>query len=283
MRALWATVAIGVAAGCSGGGVLQGPSSSSASSSSGSSGAVGECLPGASEQCPCPGIGNGLRFCREDAAWSGCLDCPAESSGAGGASTASGSGGNGGDGGQGGEVCVPADPAVACPVESCESVPDGCGGDIACETCSGPDVCYSGACCTPKTMQTVCNPPPGQPPCGFAPDGCGDSVLCGICSNPDAVCINNGCCVAAVSCAGHCGPISDAENCNAGALNCDLSCAGSMICLVNHRCSCPEIGTSQCPAGWYSRVCGPSPNADATALGAVYNGGNEWCFLNGTD
>jgi hypothetical protein len=77
---------------------------------------------------------------------------------------------------------------------NCGPVADGCGGLLACGTCSSPYICGgggtpnrcgnpfvsdSGLACTPKTCADL------NANCGLAGDGCGGTINCGSCSFPD--------------------------------------------------------------------------------------------------
>jgi hypothetical protein len=91
----------------------------------------------------------------------------------------------------------PCTPATTCPVgQNCGTAPDGCGGTIACGSCSAPQTCGGGGSanvcgCTPAT---TC--PAGQN-CGTAPNGCGGTIACGSCAG-GTTCAANVCVAVAV-------------------------------------------------------------------------------------
>lgn len=76
------------------------------------------------------------------------------------------------DGGCGAACCPTTCAALGA---DCGSIPDGCGGVLACGVCSGPDVCSGGSCvCPPATC--------GAEDCASVPDGCGGTLACGACN-----------------------------------------------------------------------------------------------------
>lgn len=104
-----------------------------------------------------------------------CGTCEAGTCGGGGPSKC---GIGGGDGGVGdGGVCVPT--KVACAVDDCGPIADGCGGLLNC-----PATCPTGQSCGGGGTPSVCGAPPcvkatcGTQNCGFIADGCGGVVSC---------------------------------------------------------------------------------------------------------
>ena len=91
------------------------------------------------------------------------------------------------------KVCVP---ATSCPVgQECGYAPDGCGGLVACGTCSDGKSCGAGdPPIANKCGKVTCAPHkcPSEIACGFASDGCSGVAACGSCP-PGQTC-NNGKC-----------------------------------------------------------------------------------------
>ncbi len=83
--------------------------------------------------------------------------------------------------------CVPT--TCAAQGKECGTMPDGCGGQISCGTCSGAltcggggvaNVCGTGTICTPTTCTAE-----GKN-CGGISDGCADVINCGTCPAPQS-------------------------------------------------------------------------------------------------
>jgi hypothetical protein len=85
------------------------------------------------------------------------------------------------------DICSNCVPATTCPAgDDCGSVSDGCGGTIACGTCTLPQTCGGGSAANPN--QCGCSPTitscPAGFDCGTLPDGCGGLIACGTCTPP---------------------------------------------------------------------------------------------------
>jgi hypothetical protein len=95
------------------------------------------------------------------------------------------------------EACIPLTLAQACGSMTCGTAPDGCGGTIACGTCTAGEPCTVPSClggtaglcaCVPLTAAQAC----GSNTCGTAFDGCGCTVSCGTCASPQTCQIPDG-------------------------------------------------------------------------------------------
>ena len=108
-----------------------------------------------------------------------------------------------------------------CAGKSCGG--DGCGG--SCGSCTGQDVCTSGACvCQPACTGKVCGP-----------DGCGAN--CGSCTGAQEACVDGACvCQPACTgkncgsdgCSGICGTCSGQDACTDGVCVCQPACSGKV-------------------------------------------------------
>lgn len=81
------------------------------------------------------------------------------------------------DGGEDSGPCVP----TVCGAAACGGVDDGCGGILACGTCSAPETCGGGGAvgecgCAPRTCGSL------GATCGTLDDGCGATLTCGACA-----------------------------------------------------------------------------------------------------
>jgi hypothetical protein len=173
---------------------------------------------------------------------------------------------------------------------NCGPQADGCGGQLACGTCTAPQVCgeggLPGVCgyqtCTPKTCaQQGFN-------CGPAGDGCGGLLDCGLCVGPQFCGANGatGVCGSAPTCtpktcaelgfscgpAGDgCGGLLDCGNCPEGSL-----CGGGGVpgvCgsdLSCHPLTCVSQGLGCGPAG---DGCGGLLNCGSCGEGDTCGGG----------
>ncbi|MGC4119944.1 MAG: Ig-like domain-containing protein [Myxococcales bacterium] len=145
--------------------------------------------------------------------------------------------------------------------KNCGSLDDGCGGTLACGTCTGNNTCVANVCtaCSPTTCTAQ-----GKN-CGTISDGCNGTLTCGSCSGND-VCTSNVCTACTpTTCAAqgkNCGTLSD--GCN-GTLPCG-SCSGAETCGgggVANVCGDPG-SVYQLPADrstqWKPGVTGGIPN-----------------------
>ena len=73
---------------------------------------------------------------------------------------------------------------------SCGSAPDGCGGTLACGSCTPPFVCSTGGKCAGSTCTPTTCAKLGYT-CGSWADGCGGALSCGTCTAP-ATCGGSG-------------------------------------------------------------------------------------------
>jgi hypothetical protein len=144
--------------------------------------------------------------------------------------------------------CVPppkvCDPAKTCPAgQDCGYAPDGCGGLVACGTCTNGDICGVGDPPVPnKCGKVTCTPltacPQGQQ-CGYASDGCNGVIDCGMCPSGQT-CVNGKCG------SGSCTP----KTCDDQGIEC-----GSAGDMCGSLIQCPACPTGQtCIAG----KCTPS-------------------------
>jgi hypothetical protein len=182
-----------------------------------------------------------------------CGTCPASQfCGGGGFNQCGGSTGLGSDGG------VPCTPVTTCPAgQNCGEAANGCGGLLACGSCTNPQFCGGGGAsicggnnglttdggvtCTPATS---C---PASQNCGFASDGCGGLIACGTCANPQ-FCGGGG----ASICGGNNGLTPD----------------GSVLCTPT---TCANLGN---PCGQQSDGCGGVLNCTQCVLPQTCGGGN---------
>ncbi len=154
----------------------------------------------------------------------------------------------------------------------CGAQGDGCGGIVACGTCTAPQSCGGGGVADQCGGSTVCVPKTCQAlgaTCGAQGDGCGGLIAsCGACASPEIcggggvpnACGGNGadggaCVPTKSACApGECGPISD--GCG-GVLQCG-GCTGTQICGGGGTAStcggvsscvpkpCAQLGAANC-------------------------------------
>ena len=91
----------------------------------------------------------------------------------------------GGAGGEDSDNCIPITCAAA--EKNCGSLPDGCGGTLACGDCGSGETCGAGGTanvcgvgvCTPTTCEAK-----GKN-CGMTSDGCSGVLECGTCTQPE--------------------------------------------------------------------------------------------------
>lgn len=126
---------------------------------------------------------------------------------------------------------------------NCGTIADGCGGELACGTCSNHDTCggsgQDNVCgCAPTTCSAA------GAACGSIDSGCGSMLDCGSCPYASQQCNGNTCsaCVPTTCAAAgaDCGMIDD--GCG-GQINCDVSCTSHGFVCRNNVCSLP------CPPG----------------------------------
>ncbi len=128
----------------------------------------------------------------------------------------------------------------------CGSLSDGCGGELSCGTCAGPESCGGGGrpnvCgCTKVTCASA------SAECGVIADGCGVALECGTCATP-ASCGGDGranrCGCIPSTCGKRCGEPSD--GCG-GQLAC-RQCEGDEVC---GGAGTPNVCALPCSAsGW---------------------------------
>ncbi len=125
----------------------------------------------------------------------------------------------------GGGVCAP---IVACPVNGCGPIADGCGGSVDCGICVSPALCGGGGVpsrcgggnqCTPTTQAVAC----AGLSCGFMPDGCGGLLTCGV---GGGACPNSGVCG---------GITPNVCTTNEGGVGCTGFCASQVTCAVKNQ------------------------------------------------
>jgi hypothetical protein len=152
---------------------------------------------------------------------------------------------------------VPCTPATACPTgQNCGQAADGCGGLIACGSCTSPAYCGGGgpSICggndglsadgsVPCTPATTCS---GGQNCGQAADGCGGLIDCGTCTSP-----------------AYCG--GGAPNVCGG--NNGLNPDGALLCTAT---TCAALGN---PCGQQSDGCGGVLNCTQCVLPQTCGGG----------
>jgi MYXO-CTERM domain-containing protein len=89
-------------------------------------------------------------------------------------------------------VTVSCVPATTCPTGfNCSVAPDGCGGTVACGTCTSPETCGGAGQNNVCGCAAATSCPSGDV-CGAAPDGCGGMVMCGTCPTGQT-CSSNQC------------------------------------------------------------------------------------------
>ncbi len=120
------------------------------------------------------------------------------------------------------------------------AVTDRLGDNVLYNQLIGTTTAASSTPCVPKGCAEL------NAACGNPPDGCGSTVLvnCGSCSS-DKVCFNYNCCTPesdSAFCSGHCGSVSDTDNCGAARTVADCgSCNNGDICIngncVNKNCT----------------------------------------------
>jgi MYXO-CTERM domain-containing protein len=184
------------------------------------------------------------------------------------------------------DVCVGCTPITACPSgDDCGVVPNGCGGNFVCGTCTAPQTCGTGSPGTPNVcgcVPTVTACPAGDD-CGSVPDGCGNMVPCGTCTAP-RTCGGgtptnpNQCgCTPLTSCEAvqNCGTTSD--GCG-GTLTCGPACTAPQTCGGSgtpNICGCTPL--SVCPA---TAVCGALADRCGGMLMCGTCGGGQFCTGN---
>lgn len=192
---------------------------------------------------------------------------------------------------------------------NCGSVPDGCGGTLACGTCPAgqscgaggtANVCGLGNGCAPKPQTTAC----AGRNCGMASDGCGSEVGCGTCTGysscggggtpgvcgctpltKTAACAGRNCGTVSNGCGGFhdCGTCASPQTCGGGGtanvcgctpLTQAAACSGKNCGTVSNGCggtyTCGTCsGFSTCGGGGTANVCGCTPLTKAQACGAA--------------
>jgi hypothetical protein len=107
----------------------------------------------------------------------------------------------------------------------CGTLPNGCGGSIVCNPCTGVQTCNAGVCCTPKTCAADYA---GQCGTGLT-DGCGGTINCNICTVGQTC--NAGVCCTPKTCADYPGQCGTAlSNGCSGTINCANACGGGQTC-----------------------------------------------------
>jgi hypothetical protein len=155
-------------------------------------------------------------------------------------------------------------------VTACGSaVDDGCGGTIDCSSkCTGTDVCFNDACCTPLTCPT-------DSCAASIDDGCGGTIDCSTnCTGTD-ICFNSQCCAPLTACpATACGATTSVGCGLTDTLDCTGNCTGSDVC-DNGTCCTPYAA---CPAG----ACGAATSVGCGLPGTLdctgNCGGGEVCY-----
>jgi hypothetical protein len=155
--------------------------------------------------------------------------------------------------------CLNTTPGPTCTPKTCASVgancgpiADGCGGSIACGTCSGCETCggggktsvCGGVCCAPESCAAQ------NIECGPAGDGCGNLIQCGTC--PHGLSCGGG---------GHpgacgsidAGPVCEPLTCAKQGIKCGPAGDG---CGNEIQCGTCAVGEA-CGAGGQSGVCAP--------------------------
>jgi hypothetical protein len=90
-----------------------------------------------------------------------------------------------GGGGEDSDNCIP----ITCPAagKNCGSLPDGCGGTLACGDCAAGETCGAGVspnvCGVGVCTVTTCEAE--QKNCGMISDGCSGVLECGTCTQPE--------------------------------------------------------------------------------------------------
>jgi MYXO-CTERM domain-containing protein len=155
-------------------------------------------------------------------------------------------------------VCTP---KTACPAgDDCGTVSDGCGGTIACGSCTAPQTCGGGGTsnhcgCTPATS---C---PTGDACGTASDGCGGMITCGTCG-AGQTCSGNQCVSASAS-----GSSSSASTSSGASTGTSSSGTGGAAPTTSSSSS----GGGSAPGhkgGCGCRVAGDPPEVPGTSLAA---------------
>ena len=168
-------------------------------------------------------------------------------------------GGDNGLGPDGGILCTPA--TCAALGFTCGTVGDGCGGTLACGTCTSPQFCGGGgfnACGTTGLLPdggVPCQPTTcGQLGfnCGIAGDGCGGQLQCGSCTDPQ-YCGGGGfnLCGGNNGLGPDGGPVCVPTTCAALGYNCGNAADGCGGLLTCGTCTNPQY----CGGGGYD-VCG---------------------------
>lgn len=151
---------------------------------------------------------------------------------------------------------------------TCGSMPDGCGGLLACGTCTAPDTCGGGGTanvCGSNCTRTTCGAQGAN--CGKIADGCGGVLDCGTCDSPatcggagtpnvcgTAICTPRSCASASAECgyvSDGCGSTIDCGVCNVG------TCGGGGTpnkCAVG-TCT-PKTSCTTAKCGYESDGCG---------------------------
>lgn len=152
-------------------------------------------------------------------------------------------------------VCTACTPPT-CGSAKCGSVNNGCGPTVSCGSCSGSEVCYEGACCTPSTCAEAQDAGLVSG-CAQVNLGCNVEKSCAPCEEGQ-ICTDNQC-VACIpkTCAdfgdagcGHSNGCGNTLDCCSGGLSCQ---GGSLCCpsgqvAYNGSCCQPSCDPTQ-PAG----------------------------------
>jgi hypothetical protein len=184
-------------------------------------------------------------------------------------------------------ACVTTDipePPTCAPVTDCTgrcgTLPNGCGGALAC-SCSDELICLSGGLCgVPECVPATCEDQGAT--CGFIANGCGGILDCGECDEGQACGIvtpnqcTNTCTRNDIddACDGKCGFVSD----GCGGVHQCPGCDGTLSC-VQGACTDNSCTPHACPAqiecGRVSNGCDGFVNCGTCDLPEVCGGGGE--------
>ena len=162
-------------------------------------------------------------------------------------------------------------PLTSCPSpDDCGTIPDGCGGTIACGSCTAPETCGGGGTANVCGCAPITACPAGDD-CGTIPDGCGGTLDCGNCNG-------NGACSTSSTCA--CNTGFTGATCNAcaadyhGYPSCTL-CDSSTTCSGHGACS--STGGCTCKAGYAGPACQYSDATTCSGHGTAQADGSCTC------
>ena len=143
--------------------------------------------------------------------------------------------------------------------------------------CASGQVCFKGACCTPKTCANY----PGQ--CGSLSDTCGGTISC-TCPSPQ-VCTSGTCCTP--NCAGpNCGPDGCGGTCGSCALN--IVCCNGSCCAADNEVCCNDTCVARgdlCSNTGGTVCCDPTTtccNGSCVTTSTLCGSGGATCCSSGT-